>query len=461
MLSNHSPNIISSSEFFPSRDMKVDIAIFSAMAEELEFYRTHFLERNIQPSTVKIETFDFEIYHYSGKKILLGKTGLGTTFAASVLTMVNNTCHPDYVFLSGTAGGIKSDLKLRDVVIVENAFEAEIQGIFAAIKNTPFESCLIHPLSQNEFPSSYPASKELLDLAKNIEIPQACIGTAVSSNTFPSPKELFDHIKELNAYSIDMETSAFYQVAWLLKLRVLAVRGISNVLNLDGTDDKVHESDVPGSANAAATVVMTIVDQLILKLSYTLKQPTNTDLMVDSLIKNLSLLPHPEGGFYKRIYESSINVKPTNEEYNGKIRHAGTAIYYLLKENDFSAWHAINSDELWHFYKGSPVKIYELNKDGNLQIHLLGDPIVEDGAKFQITVSANNWFAAEIVDKISYSLVGCTVNPGFDFKYFRLGSRKVLLNLFPKHAKLINQFTRIEDNAIDQVAFVPALKRSS
>lgn len=67
-----------------------------------------------------------------------------------------------------------------------------------------------------------------------------------------------------------METSAIYQVAWLLKMRVLAVRGISNILNNDGTDDKVHRSDVRGSAEAAAKVVLEILNSLLFKnLFYT------------------------------------------------------------------------------------------------------------------------------------------------------------------------------------------------
>lgn len=443
MLNNNYPP--QNQPFISSTDMKVDIAIFSAMTEELTFYKAYFEEKNTPAFLIKIENYNFEIYHYNDKKILLANTGLGTTFAASVLTMINTACHPEYVFLSGTAGGIKSDLNVRDVVIAENAFEAEIQGIFAALKNTPFASCLIHPLSQNEFPSSYSASEELLDLAKRIEIPAACVGTVVSSNTFPSPKELFERIKELNAYAIDMETSAFYQVAWLLNLQVLSVRGISNVLNVDGTDDKVHESDVPGSAAAAANVIMKIVDQLILKLAQNNKT-TQSDLIINKIINDFNLEPHIEGGYYQRVYTSSITVTPQNKEAYGVPRHAGTAIYYLLKGCDFSAWHTLNSDELWHFYNGSAIKLYELNQAGELHIHLLGDPFIEDGAKYQVTIPAHSWFAAEVVDKSSYCLVGCTVNPGFDISNYHLADRKALSALFPQHSNLITQFTRENTN---------------
>ena len=91
--------------------------------------------------------------------------------------------------------------------------------------------------------------------------------------------------------------------------------------------------------------------------------------------------------------------------------HHVISIYYLLNGNDFSAWHILKSDELWHYYKGSLVKIYMIDTNNELHILLLGDPTIIDGARFQVTITASNWFAAEIVNKNSYFLVGCTVNP--------------------------------------------------
>ena len=162
-------------------------------------------------------------------------------------------------------GGINPKLKICDVVIVEKAFEAEIQGAFKLLKGTPFESCLTHPLNKQVFPSIYFADENLINIASNISATDSSIyrGTAVSSNTFPAPQELFDRIKTEDPYSIDMETSAVYQVAWLLKIRVLAIRGISNLLNHDGTDDKINESDVKGGSEAAAKVVLKILDHLL------------------------------------------------------------------------------------------------------------------------------------------------------------------------------------------------------
>ena len=244
-------------------DKKIDFAILSAMPEELEYFQEIFLKSKSEHYT--INELEFIVYEYKYKTILLSNTGFGTTFAASVITLIHNYFNPSYMFFSGTAGGINPNLKLRDIIIVDKSFEAEIQGAFKLLKDTPFESCLTHPLNKQVFPPIYFANDELLNIAVNINAhnDNTYTGTSVSSNTFPAPQELFDRIKAENPFSIDMETSAFYQVAWLLKIRALAVRGISNLLNQDGSDDKINESDVKGSSEAAAKVVLEIIDHLL------------------------------------------------------------------------------------------------------------------------------------------------------------------------------------------------------
>ena len=263
---SYKPNLRSKNTELKEEHFKIDFAILSAMQEELEYFNS-FLSKDTY-NIVTINEMEFKIYQYKNKSILLAATGLGTTFASSIITLVHHHFHPDYIFFSGTAGGINPNLKLRDVIIVEKAFEAEIQEVFNLVKDTPFESCLTHPLKQQQFPRSYMANSELLNIASNIVSTNPnniCIGTVVSSNSFPAPQELFEKIKQETPYSIDMETSAIYQVAWLLGIRVLAVRGISNLLNNNGTDDAIHESDVTGSSEAAAKVILNIMDSLLLE----------------------------------------------------------------------------------------------------------------------------------------------------------------------------------------------------
>ena len=198
----------SSHDFFKQRNRKVDFAILSAMPEELEFFQ-HFFSQN-KCENIAIDGFKFKVYEYNNKRILLSHTGLGTTFAASVVTLIHQRFSPSYILFSGTAGGINPHLKICDVVIVEKAFEAEIQGAFKLLKGTPFEDCLTHPLAKQHFPPIYSADQELLNIATEIASSASNVhkGTVVSSNTFPAPQELFDRIKSENPYSIDMETSS-------------------------------------------------------------------------------------------------------------------------------------------------------------------------------------------------------------------------------------------------------------
>ncbi|MHB1947370.1 MAG: cupin domain-containing protein [Gammaproteobacteria bacterium] len=173
------------------------------------------------------------------------------------------------------------------------------------------------------------------------------------------------------------------------------------------------------------------------------EKSSDTNKELKNLITDLNLQSHPEGGMYARIFQSSIEVTSTEKKrYDGESRAAGTSIYYLLHSHDFSAWHNLKSDEIWHFYKGCPVKIHIISPLGEYRYHLLGDPTIFTGAFFQVVITAGNWFAAEVINKNSYSLVGCTVSPGFEFRDFKLADRKFLTSLFPQHANIINEFTR-------------------
>jgi uncharacterized protein len=154
-------------------------------------------------------------------------------------------------------------------------------------------------------------------------------------------------------------------------------------------------------------------------------------------IEKLKLQPHPEGGYYKETYRSE-GITVVGEEQ--RQRSYSTAIYFLLLEDKFSAFHRIQSDELWHFYTGSSIHIYIIDHQGNLQMMYLGNNI-EAGEQFQAVVPAHCWFAARMVQPHSYALVGCTVAPGFDFKDFEMAERKNLIRQYPQHAQIITSLT--------------------
>jgi predicted cupin superfamily sugar epimerase len=122
----------------------------------------------------------------------------------------------------------------------------------------------------------------------------------------------------------------------------------------------------------------------------------------DRLIELLGLKPHPEGGYFRETFKDT----------NGEGRAFSTAIYFLLKANEVSRWHRVDAAEVWHFYRGAPLEL-RIGKDS----YVLGADI--DAAQVpQLVVPPNIWQAARSLG--DYTLVGCTVAPGFEFSKFEL-----------------------------------------
>lgn len=161
----------------------------------------------------------------------------------------------------------------------------------------------------------------------------------------------------------------------------------------------------------------------------------------DDLILKLNLSPHPEGGWFREVYRSAEKIHAVCLPDRFQSDHSfSTSIYYLLQNRDFSAFHRILSDETWHFYLGSPVKLYILQK-GILQTILMGDN-PGYGHTFQYTVPFGCWFAAEVSVPGSFALLGCTVSPGFEFDDFEMASLAELQEDYGRYATLIRRMTR-------------------
>ena len=158
------------------------------------------------------------------------------------------------------------------------------------------------------------------------------------------------------------------------------------------------------------------------------------------LISLYQLLPHPEGGWYKETYRSAelIKAEALPNQFTGD-RSLSTAIYFLLEQGNFSAFHRIKSDECWHFYAGGRLNVYIIHPSGNFEIIPLGN---KAGEHFQWVVPANCWFASRPATDTEFSFVGCTVSPGFDFADFELADSKVLSKQYPEHANLIESLCR-------------------
>ncbi len=163
---------------------------------------------------------------------------------------------------------------------------------------------------------------------------------------------------------------------------------------------------------------------------------------IKTIIDGLELQPHPEGGYFKETYRSEgfIKKEHLDSEFTGD-RNYCTGIYFLLTSDTFSAFHRINQDEMWHFYKGDSLLLHMISPEGKYSKVTIGNNF-ENNEVPQFTVPAKYWFAAEVKEKNSYTLTGCTVAPGFDFRDFEMPSREALLYEFPQHKDIITRLTR-------------------
>ncbi len=128
----------------------------------------------------------------------------------------------------------------------------------------------------------------------------------------------------------------------------------------------------------------------------------------ESLITALGMERHPEGGWYVQTFRDKV----------GGERGHSTAIYYLLETGDRSHWHRVHDAvEVWHYYAGAPLALSISNDGSNVETHELGPDILA-GARPQIIVPANSWQSAQ--SKGDWTLVGCTVSPGFIFESFEM-----------------------------------------
>jgi predicted cupin superfamily sugar epimerase len=163
----------------------------------------------------------------------------------------------------------------------------------------------------------------------------------------------------------------------------------------------------------------------------------NMNFTATDYIEKLQLQPHPEGGYYRQTYASDEQLKAAALPPRfGGDRFISTAIYFLLEGKDYSAFHRIKSDELWHFYSGGGLHIYVIHPDGKGEVMLLGNDLA-NGYHFQQVVKARCWFASKPANENSFSLVGCTVAPGFDFADFEMAKEGELLMEYPQHEEWI------------------------
>ena len=166
-------------------------------------------------------------------------------------------------------------------------------------------------------------------------------------------------------------------------------------------------------------------------------------MTADEVKQLLQLEPLPvEGGFFRETYRSRWTVA---EEYLPEgtrgPRSIGTAIYYMLTPETFSALHRLPGTEIFHFYLGDPVVMLQLLPDGSSQTITLG-PDLAGGQRPQVVVGGHVWQGSRLAPGGKFALLGTTMSPGFDYADFELGDRAQLVAQYPGAAEMIRQYTR-------------------
>lgn len=150
----------------------------------------------------------------------------------------------------------------------------------------------------------------------------------------------------------------------------------------------------------------------------------------DRIIKKLKLKPHPrEGGYFFETYRLKY-----------KNNSVSTAIYFLLTPETFSAMHKLDKDEIFHFYAGGPVEMLLLFPDGTGKTVVLGSDIL-NGMAPQVVVKKNVCQGSRLV-KGRFALLGTTMAPGFEYKYYHDCEKQALIKKYPKFKNIINVLTR-------------------
>lgn len=159
------------------------------------------------------------------------------------------------------------------------------------------------------------------------------------------------------------------------------------------------------------------------------------------VIERLGLKRLPaEGGFYREIYRSAGVIPDEALPVHDGARAYTTSIYYLITPEDFSTLHKVKSDEIFHFYRGDPVEMIQIDASGLLEGIVLG-PRFEDGHQPQTLVPSGVWQGTRLVEGGKWALMGCTVAPGFERADFETKSRAELVRELPQHRDIIARYT--------------------
>lgn len=150
---------------------------------------------------------------------------------------------------------------------------------------------------------------------------------------------------------------------------------------------------------------------------------------INTIIKKFELVPHFEGGYYKRVWESDYFLNNTSQRLASQI-------YYLLNFNQVSKLHSLESDEIWTHLSGEPVRLHLFNLiDKRYETIILNKETLD----FHYVIKAGTIFGAELSTESGFSLISCSVIPEFIKEKFSFANKDELLSNFPMHSEIINK----------------------
>jgi len=166
------------------------------------------------------------------------------------------------------------------------------------------------------------------------------------------------------------------------------------------------------------------------------------DEVAKRIVARFGLRPHPEGGYFREVYRSTLSVRHTAVPGGEDGRRCGgTLIYYLLADRDFSAFHRVKwTDEIWHLYAGGPLELHTIDRQGVYASRLLTADL--DRGEPAAVVPAGCWQAAHLPGGSGWAFGGCTVAPGFEFSDFEMPPAADLIAAHPEHASIVRALTR-------------------